>query len=221
MAVSAISGLGFNNYNSVSFEGTGVKKARREANAEARQVQTETPIAEQAPVSNSGQKMVTVPAATLAALLMVATPAMMSPQKAAAQSNTSTQVSSQAFPDCIQPAIIIENERRLPNPQNYINKWVMFKDGDTYSGVMLQSQRDGDNRYFYNVVYCMIDGEDSYIGNVAGFNMKQGYFVCRNQEGVVNIQAKGYYDTEQALNYIDRAFISSTNRSGLNNKLKF
>jgi hypothetical protein len=155
--------------------------------------------------------MVTVPAATLAALLMVATPAMMSPQTAAAQSNTGTNASKSVFGNR-RVGIVVEEGQEIPNPEDYINKWVMFRDGDTYSGIMVRNARNTSN-CFYEVGYLMIDGDDVDGGVVRGFNAEQGYFICEDKGGFMKVDATQYSDTRQALQYIQRAFESNANRS--------
>jgi hypothetical protein len=134
------------------------------------------------------------------------------PQPVIAQAGTSAQTTVPGLPESLQPAIIVQQGDRIPEPKNYINKWVVFKDGDVYSGIKVYNSEDKTDK-FYGIMYYMFDEDGLYIGSVNEFDLMSGHFICQNKDGLMHVDARTYSDTKQALSYIEKAYADNLNRS--------
>jgi hypothetical protein len=130
-----------------------------------------------------------------------------------AQAGTSAQTTVPGLPESLQPAIIVQQGDRIPEPKDYIDKWVVFKDGDVYSGIKLL--KGGGTDKFHGILYYMFDEDGLYVGSVEEFDPREGHFICRNREGSMSVDAITYSDTKQALEFIIKAYADNANRSSV------
>jgi hypothetical protein len=159
MNIGAISGVGF--------EGTGVKKARREANAQARDNFVSSPVIAS---DQAKQPSITIPAATLIALLAVAAPQMMNPQQAAAQQ----------FPPGINPSLTVRPGQEIPAPR--IGELVMFTDGQgSYTGIKLVDTQNRPNR-INKIEFISIADGGVFRGEVKLYHPTKGLIIVRGEE---------------------------------------
>jgi hypothetical protein len=183
MNKGAISGVGF--------EGTGVKKARRKANAQARDNFVSSPVITS---DQAKQPSITIPVATLMALLAIATPQFANAQQTAAPT----------FPPDINPALIVRPGQEIPAAR--FNQLVMFTDDQGYyAGVRLVDTQNRPNR-FNKIEFISIGDGEIFRGEVRSYNPNSGSIVIRGEDGKeYTLDVKNYEENKQALRYIRQA----------------